>query len=72
MGSNPLPPGGLSWQGQQGQQQQQQQQQGRPGRTWAQKVPFSQCANTTLTYDVSFIGSVKYAQVGESPAELLV
>lgn len=30
-----------------------------------QKFPFAQCANTTLMYDVSFIGSVQYAQVGE-------
>jgi len=47
------------------QQQQQQQQPRRPGRTWDQKFPFPQCANATLMFDVSFVGKVKYAQVGE-------
>jgi hypothetical protein len=43
-----------------------QQQRGRSGRTWAQKLPYQQCSNTTLTFDVSFIGGVQQAQVGES------
>jgi hypothetical protein len=47
------------------QRQQQQQQQPRRGRSPEQKFPFTQCANATTTFDVSFIGKVQYAQVGE-------
>jgi membrane protease subunit (stomatin/prohibitin family) len=34
--------------------------QGRPA------FPFPQCINTTLSYDVSFVGKVQYVQVGKS------
>jgi hypothetical protein len=50
------------------QQLEQQRKQGRvtrPPRSWQQKFPFAQCVNSTLTFDVSFIGAVQYAQVGE-------
>lgn len=40
--------------------------QGRP------RFPFPQCAKTTLSYDVSFVGPLKYIQVGESPATHVV
>jgi hypothetical protein len=40
--------------------------QGRP------RFPFPQCAKTTLSYDVSFVGPLKYIQVGESPVTHVV
>jgi hypothetical protein len=70
VGIDPFSGSALLGQQQQLQQWQQQQQTQPPqagaGRTPQQKFPFRQCANATLMFDVSFVGPVQYAQVGES------